>query len=134
MRRLEGNAPTMSRLEQAVRKFATRLRSDFGNEITRDPASFKKHVLRLLRRRLPPRPGRPNDPRIDAALVMVSQGKSLKHVLRCQVPGFDQVDTYGRYLAEKGLRTAIGRRRRRIRSRPKESSPKKRLGQVFQLP
>jgi len=117
MRRLEGNAPTMSRLEQAVRKFATQLRSDFGNEITRDPASFKKHVLRLLRRQLPPRPGRPNDPRIDAALIMVSQGKSLKQVLRSQVTGFDQMDTYSRYLAEKGLRTAIARRCRSRRKR-----------------
>ena len=100
----------MSRLEQTLRKFAARLRSDFADEIARDPAGFKKHVLKLIRRQLPPRPGRPNDPRIDAALIMVSQGKSLKQVLRSQVPGFDQMDTYSRYLAEKGLRTAIARR------------------------
>src|SRR5215471_10529554 len=99
----------MSRLEQTVRVLATRLRSDFAGDITRDPTSFKKYVLTLIRRELPPRPGRPNDPRIDAALVMVSQGRSLKQVLRAQVPGFDQMDTYGRYLAEKGLRTAIAR-------------------------
>jgi hypothetical protein len=30
-----------------------------------------------------------------------------------QVRGFDQLDTYGRYLAEKALRQAVARRRRR---------------------
>lgn len=96
-----------------VRRIAARLKRDYADEIARDAARFKNHVLKLIRRELPPRPGRPNDPRIDQALSMVSQGKSIKQVLRCQVPGFDHMDTYSRYLAEKGLRTAIARRRRR---------------------
>src|SRR5438034_9741259 len=101
----------MSRLELTLRKFAARLRSDFADDIAHDPAGFKKQVIRLVRHELPPRPGRPNDPRIDAALAMVRQGKSIKQVLRRQIPGFDKMDAYGRYLAEKGLRAAIARRR-----------------------
>src|SRR5258708_5068764 len=100
---LSGTPAAQSPLEQTVRKFASRLRSDFAEEITRDPAGFRKQVIRLMRRELPPRPGRPNDPRVDVALVMISQGKSVKQVLRRQIPGFDQMDTYSRYLAEKGL-------------------------------
>ena len=96
-----------------VRRIAARLKRDYADEIARDAARFKKHVLGLIRQELPPRPGRPNNPRIDQALAMVSQGKSIKQVLRHQVPGFDNMDTYSRYLAEKGLRTAIARRRRR---------------------
>ena len=37
-------------------------------------------------------------------------------MLRLQIPGFERLDTYGRYLAEKGLRAAIARRRKRTTS------------------
>jgi hypothetical protein len=46
---------------------------------------------------------------------MFEHGKAIKEVLRMQVPGFDKLDTYWRYLAEKSLRTAIARRRKGIR-------------------
>jgi predicted oxidoreductase len=49
---------------------------------------------------------------------MLEQGKSIKEILRLQTRGFDKLDTYGRYLAEKGLRTAIARRRKK---RPQHS-------------
>ena len=52
---------------------------------------------------------------------MVRQGKSVKEVLRSQVRSPDPMDAYGRYLAEKGLRGAIGRRRRGI-ARPHSSA------------
>jgi hypothetical protein len=100
-----------SSLEEAIRQFGNRLKRDFGGELARDPTIFKKQVVRLIRRELPPRPGRPNDPRLDAAVRMLEQGKSSKDVLRSQIPNFDEMDTYGRYLAEKGLRAALARRR-----------------------
>jgi hypothetical protein len=81
--------------------------------VARGPSTFKKQVVRLLRRELPPRPGRPNDPRLDAAVRLVEQGKSVRQVLRLQIPGFEHLDFYGRYLAEKGLRAALARRRRK---------------------
>ena len=102
-------------VEDSARGFASFLKVHFAQEIDRDPRTFKKIVLRLVRRGLPPRRGRPNDPRLDAAALMVAQGKSVKDVLRTQVQDFEKMDTYSRYLAEKGLRTAIARRRWRGR-------------------
>ena len=98
-------------LENMIHEFALRVKSQFAGEIARDPAAFKKRVVRLIRRELPRRLGRPNDPRLDAALRRVQQGESPKDILRSQIPNFDKMDTYGRYLAEKGLRAALARRR-----------------------
>ncbi len=102
-----------SRLEVLAREFTEQLRREFAQEITRDPKAFKTYLIRLFRQTLPPRPGRPNDPRLDAAMRMIEQGKTVKEILRLQTRGFDKLDAYGRYLAEKGLRMAIARRRRR---------------------
>jgi len=100
-------------VEHTVSQFAKGLKSRFQDQLARDPAGFKKQVVRLIRQALPPKRGRPNDPRLDAAVQMVEHGKTVKDVLRLQIPGYDNLDTYGRYLAEKGLRAAISRRRRR---------------------
>jgi len=100
------------KLEPTLRRFAARLKRDFGDQISRDPAAFKKQILRLIRRELPPRRGRPVSPQVEAALAMVRQGKSVPEVLRAQVSGFEKLDTYGRYLMEKALRQAMARRRR----------------------
>lgn len=111
------DAPTQN-TEQTISQFVLSLRSRFQDQIDRDPRAFKKQVIRLIRQELPPRRGRPNDPRIDAAVRMVQQGRPVKDVLRSQIPGFDRLDTYGRYLAEKGLRAAIARRRGALRQGP----------------
>ena len=108
----------MKNLESTVRNFADRLRRDFAPEITRDPRDFKKRVLRLIRHELPPRRGRPASPQIEAALGMLRQGKSVRDVLRVQIIGFDQLDAYGRYLAEKGLRQGLARRGWRVLGNP----------------
>jgi hypothetical protein len=105
-------------LEALTHDFTRQIRIEFAQEITRDPKTFKKSLLRLIGRQLPPRRGRPNDPQIDAAMRMLDQGKSVKEILRLQIRGFDEMDTYGRLLVEKGLRTAITRRRKHIRSIP----------------
>ena len=107
----------MKSLEAVARDFTAGLKRQFAEEITRRPRDFKKQVLWLIRRQLPPRRGRPNDPQIDAALAMLRQGKTVRQVLRVQVRGFNQLDTYGRYLAEKALRQAVARRRRTVTSR-----------------
>jgi len=102
----------MARLDVFAGDFAEIIRREFAQEIARDPKGTKTFVLRVVRRHLPPRRGRPNDPRIDAAVRMIEQGKSVKEILRLQIPGFETLDSYGRYLADKGLRTAITRRRK----------------------
>ena len=99
-----------------MREFGKQVRRDCAEELKRDPKALRAAVLRLVRRELPLRRGRPNDPRIDAAVRMQEQGKSIKEILQLQTRNFDKVDTYGRYLAEKGLRTAVTRRRKRTRN------------------
>ena len=60
-------------LESTFEQFLARLKMNFPHQIQQAPADFKKGVLRALRRELPPRRGRPNDPRVDAALGMLAQ-------------------------------------------------------------
>lgn len=108
------------RLETLARDFAAQVRRDCADELERDSKALRADVLRLVRRELPLRRGRPNDPRIDAAVRLLEQGKSIKEVLRLQTRNFDKVDTYGRYLAEKGLQTAVSRRRKRTRNAPQK--------------
>ena len=119
-----GHSPTKSlnTLESVTHQFARRLRQQFAREIALNPRDFKEQVIRLIRRELPPRRGRPTSPQIEAALAMLRQGKSVRQVLRMQVPGFDQLDTYGRYLMEKALRQAIARRR--TGRRPRQYNPR----------
>jgi hypothetical protein len=100
------------RLAALTREFVARLRQDCAEELARNPKALRAAVLRLVRVELPLRRGRPNDPRIDAAIRMLEQGKTVKEVLRFQTRGFERLDTYGRYLAEKGLRAAIARRKK----------------------
>ncbi len=109
-------------LEALTADFAEQLQREFAHEITSDPKAFKTYLIRLLRRTLPPKRGRPNDPRIDAAMQMIEQGRTIKDVLRSQITHFEKLDAYGRYLAEKGLRGAIARRRRRSTARNPLSS------------
>ena len=106
------------RIEAFTGPIAEQIKLEFASEISRDPKAFKAALLQALRRALPLRRGRPNDPRVDAAVRMFEQGKSVKEILRLQTRGFDKLDTYGRYLAEKGLRAAIAWRRGRTCPNP----------------
>jgi hypothetical protein len=111
---------TSQRLEAVTREFIAQVRRTCADQHTSDPKALRASVLRLVRREWPLRRGRPNDPRIDAAVHMIEQGKSIKEVLQLQTRNFDKVDAYGRYLAEKGLRTAVTRRRKRTRNAPRK--------------
>lgn len=113
--------PLPERLEAFTGQFAAQIKREFAEELTRDPKALRAAVLRLVRRSLPLRRGRPNNPRIDAAVRMHEEGKSIKEILQLQTRNFDKVDTYGRYLAEKGLRTAVTRRRKLTRNTPRSS-------------
>jgi hypothetical protein len=99
-------------LEAAVYEFASFLKAHFVEKMTAEPRVVKKAVLRLVRQELPPWRGRPNDSRLDTAAQIVGQGKSVKDALHILIRDFDQINVYGRYLAEKGLRSALARRRK----------------------
>ena len=114
VRRVSGD--DMRRLQDATRDFAARLRRDFSQEIASNPRDFKKQVLCLIRRELPPGRGRPTNPQVEAALGMLSEGKTVREILRTQITGFGQLDTYGQMLAEKALRQALARKAKERRS------------------
>jgi hypothetical protein len=118
-----GEQPTQ-RLETRVRDFIGSVRTEFAEELSRDPKALRAAVLRLVRNALPIRRGRPNDPRLDAAMRLLEQGKTVREILRLQTRGFERLDAYGRYLAEKGLRTAIARRRRKGEGQPTSPTPR----------
>ena len=98
-----------------TRRFADRLKKMFSTEITRNAVTFKKLVLRLVRRALPPRPGHRNDPQIDAAIQLLQQGKTVRDVLQMQIPDFEKMDSYARILSDRGLRKSLGARGIRFR-------------------
>lgn len=100
-----------------TRRFAGRLKKLFSVEIAENAVSFKKLVVGLLRRALPPRPGRRNDPRIDAAIQLLKEGKTVREVLRVQIAGFENMDSYARVLADRGLRKSLAARGIRFRER-----------------
>lgn len=100
-------------VDSTIRDFAAKLKRDFSEELTTEARGFKKRAVRLFRRELPPGRGRPSDPLLDAGARMVDEGKPARDVLRWLVPGYDQLDTVGRYLTAKGLRAALARRRKR---------------------
>ena len=104
--------PLQKRLEAMTRAFGAQLRRDCREELNRNPKAIRTAILRLVRHELPLRRGRPNDPKLDEAMLLLNEGKSVKEILRLQTTGFDGLDPYGRYLAEKGLRAAISRRRK----------------------
>lgn len=109
-----------------ARNFARQLRQKFWREIADNPRDFKKQILRAIRRELPPGRGRPASPQIETAIKMLQQGKTVREVLQHQVEGFEQVDSYGRYLMEKALRQAMARRQRQNpQKNPSEKTERK---------
>lgn len=104
--------PDAPDLDREVRRFTDQLCRHHADEISRDPRTFKKRVLRRVRRGLPPRPGRPPSPQIEAAVALRRQGKTVTEILRLQVTNYDKLDPWTRMLAEKALRQATSRRRK----------------------
>ena len=62
-------------IEAGSHSFTTFLKVPFAEQITRDSRAFKKTVLRFVRRELPPKQGRPDDPQLDAARLHGPRGR-----------------------------------------------------------
>lgn len=90
--------------------------ADFARAISADPRAFRGDLIRAIRAQLRLRRGRRSDPRLDDAYQLLREGQSVATVLRSQIPAFDSLDTYTRYLAERGLRQAAARRKKRERA------------------
>jgi hypothetical protein len=111
-----------------IHRFAGRLKKLFSAEIAKNDVRFKKLVVKLLRKALPPRPGRRNDPRINFAIHLLQQGKTLREVLQIQIPDFESMDSYARILADRGLRKSLAARGFRFRKKTGAPSRASRKG------
>jgi len=107
------------RLVRRVAAFADSLKRDhaFARVIASDLVGFRAGLLLALKAAFPLRRGRPADPLLDAACEKVKHGKSVPEVLRSQISAWNKLDPYTRYLAAKGLRQAVARRKRRQKGR-----------------
>jgi hypothetical protein len=104
------------KLVRRVSAFADSLRNDlaFSIVISASLRGFRADLLRATKGQFPLRRGRPTDPLIDAACDRVREGNSVPEVLRSQIPNWRKLDPYTRYLAAKGLRQAVARRKKRM--------------------
>jgi hypothetical protein len=112
-------------LEMALRRFATRLRRDYAAEIARDARGFKKDVVRLLRRELPPGPGRPPDEAVTRATNMRAKDQPWATIYCQCIPGYGSLNPGDRQLAASRLRTAVRSRRNRREQNPAGLFPQK---------
>ena len=67
---------TTESVDETFQDFAANLKHTFPQKIARYARDFKKHMLGSIRRELPPRRGRPHNPRYDQAAQMAQQGKT----------------------------------------------------------
>ena len=78
--------------EKDTCRFAARLKRDYAADIARDARGFKERVVRLLRRELPPKPGRPFDETVTRATEMRAKGQSWSTIYCQCIPGYGGLD------------------------------------------
>lgn len=96
--------------------FASLLKIHFANLISEDPTEFKKVVLHLVRRELPPGRGRPCDDAVTRASDLLATGKPWQKIYPSCIPDFKYLDPASRQVAQSRLRCAV-RSRRNARKR-----------------
>jgi hypothetical protein len=104
----------VKRLKAAAHDFAGFLRREFAREIGRRSCRFQKASRETDSSRATAQAGSserspPRFRRLHGEARKVGKGCT-----PIPDPNFDELDTYSRYLAEKGLHAAIARRRRMI--------------------
>lgn len=107
-------------LGPAVLRFARRLRSDYAEQFATDEAArkFKKRVVTMLRRNMPPFAGRPPEESVTRAIQLRRLGGVWKHIYPEVTPDYRNLDRLRRRQAEFNLGTAC-RSRRNARRRGK---------------
>ncbi|HEV2379921.1 MAG TPA: hypothetical protein VG206_09020 [Terriglobia bacterium] len=113
----------MKRLAGQVNTFVKSLRHDYAREIARDARAFKRSVVELVRRGLPPGAGHPRNEAITRAVEMRARSKPWLEVYRQCIPAFSSLGEGLREIAMNRLRAAV--RSRRVRQQ-RQSLPKPR--------
>ena len=114
-----------------VKRFATRITKLFAPEIASDPRGFKKNVTTILKRNLPPFPGRPTEQSITSAATLRREAQDWKQIYPQVIPNHANLDPAIRRQAESNLRASVRSRRnaRQRRKRIKDSIAETREGQ-----
>lgn len=99
-----------SSLSHTIENFARRLRNKFRAAIEGNPAQFKRLVVRLLRRNLPPQPGRPCSHAVTRAFRLRARKASWPRIYRVCLPV--RAGARDRF----NLRVAVRMRRLRLRN------------------
>lgn len=100
-----------------AKRFARRISKQFASEIATDPRGFKKHLTQIIKRNLPPFPGRPTEQSITQAARLKAGGNSWQDIYPVVIPDHAQMDLPTRRVAESNLRSAIRSRRNARRRR-----------------
>jgi len=115
-----GNRRTLA---HQVDIFTKSLRHDYAPEVARDARVFKRRVVELVRRGLPPGPGHPRDDVVTRAVELRAQHKSWCYVYRQCIPGFSHLSDEIQQLARIRLRSAV--RSRKIRQQRRNASKRR---------
>lgn len=99
-----------------VKRFATRISKLFAPEIASNPRGFKKNITAILKRNLPPFPGRPTEQSISSAVTLRRDGQDWKQIYPQVIPNHAHLDAATRRQAESNLRASV-RSRRNARKR-----------------
>ena len=109
--------------DREVKRFAKRLCKVFAGDIGSDARTFKKRVIEILRRHLPPLAGRPTEESITMAATLRGQGREWQEVYRLVISGHSDLDPATRRQMESNLRSAI-RSRRNARNKRRKARRK----------
>lgn len=116
-------------IESDTRRFIARLKHKYSADIDRDAKGFKKCVVHLVRRGLPPLAGRPNEAAITLADELRKKGLEWKAIYAQCIPNHADLPPADRRIAENNLRaarrsrkSAARRRRKSVRSNPADAN------------
>jgi len=126
-----GFGATPTDLERMVSLFVKRLRVKHAEEIGSDARKFKRRVVSILRRKLPPFAGRPTEEAITRAIELRTQGCEWRDIYPQCIPGHASLPPAERRQAESNLRA--GKRSRRNASRRRKNQNRKRRGESGDL-
>jgi hypothetical protein len=108
-------------LENDTRRFTSRLKHKYSAEIDCDAKGFKKCVVHLVRRGLPPLAGRPNEAAITLADELRKRGLEWKAIYTQCIPNHANLPPAERRIAENNLRAARRSRKSAARRRRKSA-------------
>lgn len=98
-------------LSSLIRDFAITLPKEFPKLYSRDPAKFKRRVLRLFSRAIKLGRGRHCKKEVTLAMEMRAQGKPWRQIYLSAIPNYVRLSPIARSLKQRQLRDSVRSRR-----------------------